>query len=666
MPQIVRRSFHAFTAARSREDRMSRSNTALFVAVFALAALLFPQTGTALPWNNNYRLCFPEVINVPDSTTYLQPPFIDGNIAEDKGWTRAWRYSFNNGDYVHDAVVQGIKDSQFLYLSFEVNKDENLIETDAIVIAFDPIDPTVDLAGSAAARRLLHVFPLVLDGVASPVDMRYWQGYPWSGSGTAPPGDTKAVATASGSDPNRSWFVELKIPRADFGIPSTGNFGMYFNVLATRGPKQGPADGGIPFPWDPIVTEYPWPLPPDTPLMTDDLLNTPAPTETYWGTATVAPATCNGVFITPTDIRTENTPPNLISLNNPNVFHATVRNTTIDGTTGAFVPVSGISATFKVADFGLQPDPWQGQWNEVQEDAGSSNPTATTVIPAATTTGDGTADLTTAWTISTQAQIDHYTAFPHQCILVELDSAASSQPWATVFTNRSAWTNMDFGYTSVFESSAKVDPRGWGVARRGKSAVLDLWVTKQIDRLNRGDVLQALETAPGRGGEHRHARALNGSWADLSKLEHFPAERNASWQEYEEKLEKRSTQVSQLTYLVHGCAHTGKKVRIKGNDYEICKRVGSYGYVLRHAGSGRANWKFDLQGPGVTPVRGHEGRYRVSLNKPLKLSHRFEATDGPRTRMEMVFDWSNDHRELLFAVIAALGIAAYFLMRRRK
>lgn len=632
--------------------------------VLLFAGLLLLQSGSAWAWNSNYGLCFPEVINVPGTSggvsTYLQPPAINGVIDGDTGWTRAWRYSFNNGSYVHDAVVQGIKNNDYLYLSFEVNQDQDLIDTDAIVLAFDPVDPTADATASAAARQLLHVFPLVLDGVASPVLMTYWQGYPWSGGGGAPPAGTEAVATASGGPGNWSWFVELRIPRAAFGIPATGDFGMYFNIVTTSGPVGGPSGGGIDFPWG-IATEYPWPLPPDTSLMTVDLMNTPAPTETYWGRATVAATTCNGVFITPADIYTDNVPPNHIKLSYPNVFHAMVHNTSIDGT-GAFIPANGISATFKIADFGLGAGPWDALWTTVPADAGSNNPT----LPA-TVNANSTADLTTTWTISAQPDIDHYNAYPHQCILVELNSAASSLPWATVFTNRSAWTNMDFETLSVFESSPKIDPRGWGVTRRGKPTVLDLWVTKQIDQVDREDALRSLEPANGKKDKPKHERRANGSWAGLSKLDYFPAEQDESWQQYKEKLKKHSTRVSQLTYLVNGCAQTGAKVRIKGKEYSICKRVGSYGYVLRHAGAGKAKWKFDLHGPGLTPVRGQEGRYRISLNKPLKLAHRFEATDLPRTRMQKLIDKSNDNRELLLGGAAGgIAIAVYLFMRRRK
>ena len=63
-----------------------------------------------------------------------QPPTIDGNIigdpangvSPDYGWTGAWRYTFNNGNYIHDGVVQGIKDKPIFYLAFEVNHDQDL------------------------------------------------------------------------------------------------------------------------------------------------------------------------------------------------------------------------------------------------------------------------------------------------------------------------------------------------------------------------------------------------------------------------------------------------------------------------------------------------------------------------------------------------------------
>jgi hypothetical protein len=187
------------------------------------AAWAWNQLRPLLPGRNQHAKHLPSATGI-DGNIIGDPA---NSILPDNGWTSAWRYSFNNGSFVHDGVVQGIKDNDYLYLSFEVNHDENLIDTDAIVIAFDPIDPTVDPTGSAAERRLLHIVPLIPDGVASPVGMTYWQGYPWSvRRGTAC--GTEAVASASGSNPDRSWFVDLS-SRAAFGIPAA-DFGMCFNI----------------------------------------------------------------------------------------------------------------------------------------------------------------------------------------------------------------------------------------------------------------------------------------------------------------------------------------------------------------------------------------------------------------------------------------------------
>lgn len=603
------------------------------ILAFVLLAALECLPGAAWAWNANYRMCFPDVINTPD--TYRQPPVINGVVAGDNGWTSAWRYAFNNGTYVHDAVIQGIKDADYLYLSIEVNHDQELNFEDVIVLAFDP-------TGLPADRRLLHIYPLTSGTVASPVLMEYCQGAPWTNATL--PANTEAVAAATGGGTNWSWSIELKIPRADLGIPASGDFGLYVNIMPVFGPVDGPTG---------VATEYPWPL--DTPLLTTDLFNTPDPG--VWGTATVAAAACNGVFITPSDIRTEFTPPNLISLSTttPTVFHATVHNTSIDGT-GASIPVNGINATFKIANFGLS-----NMWRTVPATAPSANPTASTVISANSTT-----DLTTTWTLSAQELAD-YTAHQHQCMLVELNSTPSSPPWGTVFTNRSAWTNMNFGTASVIESAPEIDPRGWASHRRGGPVVLDLWVTNRIDQLNRGDVLDAEEgTLRGRSREHLFADAAHGSWDALPKLDRFPVEKNAHWQEFKEKLKKPSTQVSQLTYLVHGCAQTDRSVTIHKKKYSLCKRVGSYGYVLRHAGPGKANWKLDFEGGVVKRTSRNEGRFRISLNKPLNLSHRFEATDGPRSGREILLDWSADHRGTLIGGIAALAVAVYLLMRRKR
>lgn len=574
------------------------------LVVFFMLCILFLTTGTTWAWDANNKLCFPDVINTPD--TYMQPPVIDGKIDGDNGWTSAWRYAFNNGTYVHDVVVQGIKDASYIYLSFEVNNDLAYNANDAVVIAFDP-------TGFPSDRKLLEVFPVNSGGAVSPVTISYWNGDPLTGA--APPAGIVSAASSTISGSSVSWTLELKIPRGAFNIPSTGDFGLYFDIISVYSPTTGPSNG--------TASEYPWPA--DSPYLANLFvtnLDAPAiPDPSYWGTSTVGSGTtCNGVSINPWDIKTDNLEPYYINLYSPNTFRATVHNSSTNGG-GNPIPAKAINATFKIADFGLGGGSyWDAQWNKVPT---ATNPTGTTDIGA-----NSTADLTMSWQLDA-AQAASYAARTHQCILVELDSNATSTPWATTFTNRSAWTNMEFLNASVVEDSPQIDPTGW--PKIGKHMQLDLFITQKIDELNRNDVVRAMRMSadkrnPGRG------RAMRGSWADLSKLEYFPAKQNASSRDYKNKLNNPQAKVSQLAYMVHGCVRTGQQVTIKNNKYDICKSVGSFGYVLRHAGPAKARWKSSLfTGPSGTQTMEAGKHYQISLDKKLKLKARFEATDqlGP-------------------------------------
>jgi hypothetical protein len=523
------------------------------VSLLAIAGLLF-QPAPAQAWDPNARFCFRDVINTPD--TYLQPPNIDGTVNGDNGWTSSWRYVFNNGT-IPDVIVQGIKDSNFVYLSFEVNHDTSESADDAIVIAIDP-------TGAPADRRLLLIFPFGSSPTGTEVLPNYYQGYPWS-MGTLPPAQTEAAKNPTPLV--NGWLVELKLPRAEFGIPANGNFGLYFNVLPVSGD---------------LVPDHPWP--PSTPTMID-LLNTPD--VNTWGQGTVAAVTCNGVYINPSDIRTDNTPPNQINLNTPNTFRATVHNTTIDGS-GAYVAANDIRATFKIANFGLP-----SQWQPVPATAPATNPTATTNINA-----NSTADLTTNWTL-TAAEQATYNTRRHQCILVELESTAPA-PEATVFSNKSAWTNMDFGTSSNFTFEPQIDPRGWKLAAPAQPHRLELFVTSQSDKLNREDVRKWLQTED----SSTRAAAVTAvqaplqtaiSWSNLKQLSYFPAPHDDNFRRFAELVNSSNpnVEVSQLTYLVHGCLRSGKFLKIHANNYELCERVSSYGSIVRHAAVSKPELKLE-------------------------------------------------------------------------
>jgi hypothetical protein len=394
----------------------------------------------------NYKLCFPDVISTPD--TWMQPPDVNGVITGDNGWTSSFRYILDNGTTAPDVIVQGIKDSSFIYLSFEVRDDPNFDDQDMIIIAFDP-------DGTAANQRRLHIFPVFTTGAQAsgdPRDVQYWQNSTtWNTvAAGAPPAGTLIKVTSAGAGPV-AWFVEMKLPRAGFGLPAAGDFGFYFNVMRFNNTMT--------------ADEKHWPPLPDSPDIFIDPTDTPA--ASLWGNAALSGA-CNGVSIDSSDITTNQTPPAKIALDAPNFFNVLVHNNSTDGS-GVSIAATQIKATFKIANFGLP-----GPWDPVPA---TGNPTGfTNTVPAASTS-----TITVGpWSLTLAEQATYAAANAgHQCVLVELDSNTT----ATTFVKKSAWTNMDFGPASKFEHIAEISGRGYEPPPGGGAAYdFDLFVTTQEGR----------------------------------------------------------------------------------------------------------------------------------------------------------------------------------------
>lgn len=566
------------------------------------AALMFCFTA-AQAADPNQPFCIPQVINVP-GPTWQQPPAVDGVVSNDLGWTNARRQIFNNGTYVWDAAIQALRDATFLYFSFEVNHDDSFDTEDAIYLAFDP-------TGVDADRRLLRINP-VLPGGGAPAAMSYWHGYnPGAAAGTVGwmtatlPAGTVAAATVSGTPPNVSWTVELKIPRAGFGIPSAGPFGIFFDIT--------PVIQGVS-----LFYEYRWPE--GTTGLSGDPLEVGQGwvNRTKWGQATTAATSCNGVYITASDIRTDNSPPSKINLNAPNTFRVTAHNSTVDAA-GAPIAANSVRATFKIANFGLP-----SMWTPVAATAPATNPTSSGNIAAG-----GTRDFTTQWTLNATEQAQYNTtATRHQCILVELDGVPPGGT-STLFANRSAWTNMNFGLASKFEATAQIDPRGWRKPAPGKPHELKLFVTSRVDELKPKEVLSQMSAPAGRDLQTR-ALPSGGRWSNLAGPIEFPVERDESWKEFTAKLNNPKARVSQSTYLYHGCRRTGIYLDLgKGRRPELCERVGSYGYIVRHASLGQAiAWEAQVEGPDLKSNQAKsQHELMVAAENPMSVQTRIVARE---------------------------------------
>jgi opacity protein-like surface antigen len=429
---------------RSRQMSL-RSRLSKLTYLMVVILLLLCQGSTARAGLPNYRLCFPDVISTPD--TFLQPPNIDGIVVGDNGWTSSFRYVFQNGTPNSNVVVQGIKDANFIYLSFEVNADPSFDVADMIVLAFDP-------DGTTANQSRLHIFPLFTTGAGAggaPAIVEYWKdSATWGGASQSLPAGTLIRVTSAGAGPV-AWNVEVKLPTnsAGLGLPTASPFGFYFNTLVFD--NVG------------IVGERHWPLSPDSPDISLFPNNTP-PAST-WGMGDFSGG-CNGVSISPSDITTNQNPTSKIALNAGNIFSVLVHNNSTNSL-GAAIPATQVDATFKIANFGIG-----NQWALVPA---PGNPTSgATTIPT-----NSTSTISTGTWNLTPGQVTQYTANDHQCILVELDSPAAN----TTFVNKSAWRNMDFGNASVFERPAEISGKGYEPPPDGGDFYdFDLVVTTEEER----------------------------------------------------------------------------------------------------------------------------------------------------------------------------------------
>ncbi len=548
--------------------------------LLALAALLF-LAGPASASNDNkvnYVMGVPPVTNLP-GTTSSQAPHIDGKIAEDWGWTGAYRFSYNSGALKKpDVIMQAIRDAQFLYLSFEV-LEATFDEYDLIALAFDP-DNNPDQTGN---HRLIHIYPVDTNTGAKKVpevqyykDSSLWKKIPADGLTPAPWLDNNISVFSqpggAGNDP--CYYVEMRIPitnsAADpngINLPPTGDFGFYWDVWHTNDPK---------------ADEKTWPE--NLELEGRVIQNTPDPN--LWGTGKCG-GKGKGVSFSPSDIY-NNTNPNLtINLQSPNTFHVDIHNDTVDGS-GIPIAANQVRATFKIADFGLNNNSRIAAWNKVPAPL---NPTAPDDIAASAVKTFSTG----SWTPDPTKPNQDYANRTHQCILVELDSSSGQ----TIFVNRSAWQNMDFvNNPPEFQGVAKIGTRGLGKPPFGQAThTIDLKVSTKREAVHRGT---------GRITSEREYQSLAKRLKAMS-----PAEFKGS---------NINLQIdSRLIWIAHGFLETGKFVIIKGKRFRIQQDLGAFGYVINHLGLVE---KWEPQLTGGIKISDNLYRFAVKPESAVQLKTR--------------------------------------------
>lgn len=546
------------TPAQSTRKR-GRSSGVVALYLLVLSLVLIVSSGRSEARNADFFLGFPSA-NVFWAS--FAPPITDGNVLGDVGWTGAFRYEFGNGTTTPHAVVQGIRDDNFIYLSFQANNDVSFDNEDMIVLCLDP-------SGTDDNTRRIHIYPVYAGTGADPngqpreIDYRIKTAGNWGNKLGLPAGSIIKVSSA-GVKPNVTWFVEMQLPIAAFNLPTAGNFGLYFNVLRSNGSGVG---------------EKYWPTTaPEIGFDVDG--NTPSRDE--WGTASIA-GTGGGVSVNALDIFTNQTPTSKIGFPPAsNIFSVKVNNTSVKriGNTLTPIPAKQIRAKFRIANFGL---PALGDWGDVPTPASPQIPSSYTDFKDIPANGSNTLS-TTPWVLSAQ-QLQDYQSHDHQCILVELYSSDIDN---TTFVNRSTWRNMDFGTASTFEATPTISVIKYGKPARGETAhAVDLHVVTDDVIINKTRKTK-MSIA-----ERRNLRSLVTKGVTKKDLPLF------------------NPIVSEYTWVAHGSIHTGRYITIKGKRLEILDDMGSFGYIVRHDGY-VTDWKPEfISAPELKQIG--DNRYRLML-----------------------------------------------------
>lgn len=441
---------------------------------------------------------FPPAIGLPgtyNGAPMNVPPNVDG-FREDEpglagvtlphghqlegGYNEGGRVAYGGAAGVPIAMIDCIKDpsTDFIYMSFVSRYDPSFDDDDFVVVVLRPNGP-----GAANTNDLrIDVHP-VLSGAGaptSPPDMtndfnvgtsttpeirtnkgphliNFYKRTPggphaWGDFGT-PPNVTAKVRSVLASG-TKSWSVELKIPTtAAAGGAGWQNLGTTFGLYVSIG--QAFTSGGIE-----QVMQFTWPY--DTNDLSAYVLadNDPPDTlEADWdpptlGTASIVAAGANtelgvnivggangvGILDGSGNVNTALD----MTLGHVNKFVARVQNT-------SSLAAPGITANFRIADFGLSGGTWNAQWNEVPA---AQNPTAGVTVPPMASPSDHT-DIEADWTISGADRTKYGPLMRHQCVWAQLSTNAGS-PVSIV--DESEFNNLTIQNLSTAQPRAVIDP----------------------------------------------------------------------------------------------------------------------------------------------------------------------------------------------------------------
>jgi hypothetical protein len=620
--------------------------------------------------NSRFQLCFPNT-QWPGFTG--GSPDVTKPIDTDSGWSGAVRYVFGNGTPPPDVVIQGIQDSNNIYVSIEANNMTDWEDTNAVTLTFDsgngagsmqrlfilPLPSGIaqnDLTGGIAPFPAFEVDYAQDSTVSAQNPAGLWNSPTYTSSHPAAAIKVRATYTCANDGTNclsggNRWTLALQIPITTQLPPATNNppaqvaaitvpstpgtpFGFYVNVIrAVNGNAQ----------------QVTWPnTDPTCPIgnpqcqsikgcsgtsaqgCTPETNNGAAlgggtPDPNFWGFASIGGSSCRGVSIGSQDgdIYTNQGMSLYNGVNEPkisttsgaqNIFSAIAHNDSIDGTVNPVTPVlaSQVFAKFEIADFGLNAP---GQWSSIPPAGGSTCPFTS---PNPTNPQDiGASDQATfnagPWCL-TASQIAHYSQpqFAHQCIRVTLDS---NGPGTTIL-NTVGFQNMNFGSPAKLKGVATIGTKGYAPRQcpPGQTCA-DQWFDLQTatTQAKFGEACSLI----GKGGKGQPGNART-----ISSAASATGER---------------AQCSEITFVVHGCRHTGTYITINNKKVELCDGVGAFGFGHQFAGDAQS-WSTSLSGPGLQKTGANTYSIHVPQDSATVVTTELEPEYPGEDKLAVFFD----------------------------
>jgi hypothetical protein len=518
------------------------------------------------------------------STSPPQPAYHDR--VDDPRWSGASKLSYGDGTG-EKAEVRLLHDGASLYLSWRA----------LLAPASSPAQDTLYFGYRQAGGgdvivkvELGATGPLAASGAYTlTANLRNPDGT--LGAAVTPPAELTSTArvwaepATSGSA--GSWAIQLKLPVAALR-QTCDRVQLWYQLLAGTPtapvasfawPRAGAAiDGGT------VASPHP-PTFPDPALW-------------HWFRPSTGPGdprcATGGVSLAWGDVGTTNTPSSEIRYRSAAPFPANTLYARPTNLTGAPIPAGAITASFRLANWGSVPGDWEAGvsastlWSTIP--GGDAVPTAGAIPVGAT--ADAATQAQFSWTVggADLAAFLGGTRRSHQCMLVELKSAAAG---GLTFTNASVYRNMDLVSASTFRREAEVSVKGLPATPAGAR---DVYVYVETQGLP-----ETVKPPP--TGDRRALVA-----------------------------DRR--QEPSPTYKVHVFHDTGKVLTLGGVARPVLEQQTSYGYNVTHEGE-VTGWSHQLEGQGLVELAPNWYRLSIPDGGSARLTTTIEAVEPATPRWSL-------------------------------